>query len=113
MACTSGIVRRILQTLGRLNREKVESPNGIKLPAPRCSKVGHDVLDDRKKRLQLLGRTVEVVGRQQPERDHLDAGFLAPTQKRRDVVSPRLVSLCGVGAVGLGPVSYTHLRAHE
>ena len=61
------------------------------------------MLDDRQQRGQLFGGAVEVVGRQQPERDHLDAGLLTPFQQWRDVVGARLVSLGGVGAVGLSP----------
>ena len=54
-------------------------------------------------RRQLVGRPVQVVGRQQPQRDDLDADLLAPAEQRLDVVGAGLVALRGVGADGLGP----------
>jgi len=96
-------VGRLLEAPGRLCRQKVERPHGIQSPPARVGQVTDDILDDRQERLKLVGRTVEVVGRKQPEGDDLDADILAPAKKRRDVVSARLVPLRGVCAVGLGP----------
>ena len=50
-----------------------------------------------------LRRPVEVVGREQPQRDHLDADLLAPAEQRRDVGGTGPVAVRGVGAGRLRP----------
>ena len=64
---------------------------------------GDRALDDPQQPGQLVGRTVEVVGRQQPQRDHLDPDLLAPVEERLDVGGARTVAVCRVGPDGLRP----------
>ena len=49
--------------------------------------------------------TVEVVGREQPQRDDLDADLLAPAEQRLDVGGAGAVPVGGVAADGLGPAA--------
>ena len=83
--------------------QQVERADRVEPPAALGGEVGDDRLDDRQQRGELGGRAVEVVGRQQPQGDHLDADVLAPPEQRQDVVGAGLVALLGVGAVGPGP----------
>ena len=73
----------------------------------RCSlgERGDDVLDDAEQRVELGRRPVEVVGREQPQRDHLDADLLAPLQQRLDVGGAGGVTLRGAGADRPGPAA--------
>jgi hypothetical protein len=59
--------------------------------------------DDPEQRLELARRTVEVVGREQPQGDHLDADLLAPAEHRLDVGGSRAMTLGRVGPDCLGP----------
>jgi len=64
----------------------------------------HRALDDPQQRLDLGGRAGEVVGREQPQRDHLDAGLAAPREQLEDVIGALLVAGAHVGqAHGPGP----------
>ena len=61
------------------------------------------VADDVEQWIELGGGAIEVVGRQQPQGDDLDADLLTPAQERLDIGGPGQVSGCGLGADSLGP----------
>ena len=66
------------------------APTGlIRQPPSTSSRDGF--LDDPQQRLELAGRAAQVVGRQQPQGDHLDAVLLAPLEQLEDLVGTLLV----------------------
>ena len=93
----------LLEAAGGLGGQQVEGADRVQPPAALVGERVDGVADDGEQRLELRGRAVEVVGRQQPQGDHLDAGLLAPAEQRLDVGRAGPVALRGVGADGLGP----------
>jgi hypothetical protein len=75
--------------------------------APRLVRLGelaHGVLDDAEQRHELIRGPIEVLARQQPERDDLDPLLLAPLQQVGDVVRAGAVAVADVrGAGGARP----------
>ena len=57
----------------------------------------HGGLDDPQQGLHLGSRAGEVVGGEQPEGDHLDAGLAAPGEQLEDVIGALLVAGAHVG----------------
>ena len=77
------------------------APDRLDPPAPLVGERVDGLLDDAAAAASSsLGGPVEVVGREQPQRDDLDADLLAPAQQRLDVRGPGAVALRGVGADG-------------
>ena len=67
------------------------------LPAPvGGGEVLGDALDDAQQRDQLGFGPGQVVGGEQEERDHRDAGLVAPAEEVRDLVRPAAVPGVGV-----------------
>jgi hypothetical protein len=77
------------------------------LQPPRAGDRGqavHHVLDDLQQRVQLGRRAGQVVGGQQPQGDHVDAGVPAPGQQVHDAVGAHPVAVVDVLEAGLaGP----------
>ena len=70
------------------------------------SEIAHRLLDDREQLRDLGRRPGEVVVRQQPERDDLDARLAAPVEQVGDVVGAGLVPARDVvGAAACGPAT--------
>ena len=70
-------------------RQQVERPDRVDAPAVRRRQRVDGLLDDAEQRPQLLLGAVEVVGRQQPQGDHLDAGLVAPRRAGSRCCRPR------------------------
>src|SRR5680860_1242324 len=70
-----------------------------------CSMEAH--FDDGQQLGQLAGGTVEIVGGEQPQGDHLDSSVFAPLEEGRDVGSTGSISVCDVGPDRLGPAPVT------
>ena len=87
-----------LELLGGGGGQQVERADRVHPPAPLVGQRLDGVLDDLEQRVQLGRRPVEVVGREQPERDDLDADLVAPAEQRLDVVRAGLVPVRGVPA---------------
>src|SRR4051794_8105027 len=87
----------LLEDAHRRVGQQVERADRVDTPAlRRLSQVGDGVLDDAQQRAELLGRPAQVVARQQPERDDLDARILTPAEHVVDVV-------------GAGPMAVAHV----
>ena len=81
--------RRVLRRLeggGGAVGQHVERADGLDPPAALGGELADDVLDDPQQRLELLGVAGEVVGREQPQGDDLDADVLAPLEEVADLV---------------------------
>ena len=85
-----------------LGGQQVERADRVDPPAPRRGEVGDGVLDDAAAAASSSAvGPVEVVGRQQPQRDDLDADLLAPAEELLDLVGAGLVARAGVALPGL------------
>jgi hypothetical protein len=95
-----------LEPCGRGRRQQVECAHRVHPPVPLGRERVDRALDDREEVLQLLrGPAGQVVAREQPQRDHLDADLLAPAEHRTDVVGAGLVAVSGPQAHRLGPAA--------
>ena len=92
-----------LEPRGHRRGQQVERTHRMQPPASLLREGLDGVSDDGEQGLELLGGTVQVVGREQPQRDHLDADVLAPAQQRLDVRGAGPVALRSVGSDSLGP----------
>src|SRR5918993_275770 len=92
-----------LEAAGGRRGQEVEGTDGVDAPSMGVREAVHGSLDDAEQRAKLTLRTVEVVGREQPERDDLDPYLVAPRQEVGDVVGAGLVALAGAGAPGTRP----------
>ena len=106
----AGAVGGVLEQLGRAVGQQVEGADRVEPPPARGREVLHHSLDDGQERQQLLLGPVEVVGRQQPERDDLDAELVAPPEERLDVggTGAPAGGLVGAGGLGPAPVAVEH-----
>jgi hypothetical protein len=104
-AAALGAGRRLLQHAGGLGRQQVQRADDAQGPvAVRTGQVGDDALDDPQQRRQLGLRPAEVVGGQQPQRDDLHAGLVAPAEQVDDLARAGPVPLVRVDdAELLGP----------
>src|SRR5215469_8267648 len=91
-----GRLRGILQGAGSVSRQQVESAHRLDVVAL-SDQFADSVLDDAQQGLKLGCRPGQVVGREQPQGDDLDAGLLAPLEQLEDLVSARLVPAADVG----------------
>src|SRR5690349_1016232 len=100
----------VLERTGGLRGQQVQGPDRVDSPAA-VDELAHGFLDDPQQRLELAGRAAQVVGRQQPQGDHLDAVLLAPLQQLEDLVGALLVPPADVGhsrRPGPAPVAVAH-----
>ena len=86
----------VLEHPRRLRREQVERPDRLDVPALGDQPL-HSALDDLQQGLDLGGRAGEVVGGQQPQGDHLDAGLAAPGEQLEDMIRALLMARAHVG----------------
>src|SRR5450830_1703277 len=94
---TLDVARAVLggeQGRRRRGRQQVERAHDLHAPTARGREVADGALDDGQQRLELLGRAREVVSREHPERDDLDADLLAPGEQLRDLVGTAAVTCC-------------------
>ena len=99
----AGGLLRGLELLRRGGGQEVEGAHRMQPPAAPEGQGLDGGLDDLQQRGELGRGPVEVVGRQQPQRDHLDPDLVAPAEERLDVVRPDLVAVSRVTAHGAGP----------
>ena len=89
---TSGPSTSAVRVAGVLEHAAVSAgsrssaPTGWTRQRPVAARSATEVLDDLQQRLELVGGPVEVVGRQQPQRDDLDAELVAPAEELLDLV---------------------------
>jgi hypothetical protein len=105
-----GGLRGVLEHAGRLAREEVQRTHRVQVPAP-GDQPTDCLLDDPEQRLELGGGPRQVVGGQQPQGDHLHAGFTAPLEQLEDLVGALLVADTHIeqpGRPGPPPVAVTH-----
>ena len=94
-----------LELLGGAGGQQVEGADGVEPPPALVGEGGDGLLDDLQQGLELAGGAVEVVGREQPQRDVLDADLLAPPEHRLDVGGAGAVPVGGVGTHGARPAA--------
>ena len=92
-----------LELLGGRGGQQVERADRVDPPALLVGERGDRLADDVEQRRELALGAVEVVGREQPQRDDLDADLVAPAEQRLDVGGAGPVAVRGVAADGLGP----------
>ena len=84
----------LLEDPGGVAGQQVERADDVERPAVLGpGEVGDDALDDAQQRAELGLGAGQVVGRQQPERDDLDAGVVAPAEQVDDLVGAALVAV--------------------
>ena len=83
--------------------QKVQRTDGLDPPMSVFGQVMGGLVDDAEQGQQLRRVPLQVVGGQQPQGDHLDAGFLAPTQELRDPRRAGTVAGLAAGALDGGP----------
>ena len=98
-----GRLRGDLESFSDLGGQQVQRTDGVQPPAALLGQRLDGVDDDPEQRLELARRTVQVVGREQPQGHHLDADLLAPTEHGLDVGGAGAMTLGCVGPDGLGP----------
>ena len=95
-AVPGGGLGGILEHLRGVGGQQVQRAHRLHVPL-----LGHQladgVLDDPQQRLELVRLPGQVVGGQQPQRDDLDAGLLAPVEQLEDLVRARLMTAADVG----------------
>src|SRR5207245_3292122 len=100
----AGLLLRLLEHAHGGVGQQVERTHRVHAPGVvRRGQVTHGVLDDGEQAGELVTRTAEVVGGQQPQRHDLDAAGGAPTEQVLDLV--RTAALPGadvVSAAGTG-----------
>ncbi len=88
-----------------LLRQQITGADVVDAPAAVGGEGADDVLDDAEQRDEFVLRPLEVVGRQQPERDDLHVRLGAPAEKLLDLLGPGPVSVHGGGAGRLRPAA--------
>ena len=89
-----GILGLLEQCLGLLG-QCVESSHRMQPPLPLAYEIGDCVLDDAEKCGELWLRAIEIVGREQPQRDDLDTGLITPAEEVDDLGGARAMACRG------------------
>ena len=100
----------VLRALGRgaearsgLGWQQVEGADDLEVPVPGLGEVGDGRLDDLEERGELLLGAAQVVGREEPERDVLDARLTAPSSSSSILSAPAWWPLRRPGSAGPRP----------